>query len=980
MSLCSQTQAFYDGRLGGDEADRQRAHLATCPRCQGELHDLVQLGLLADELVESGAWKPEPRLRLAGPGARPRRRWGVAMAAAALAASIAIAVGVARRWRPADREEALLVELASAPTRPLEARFSRREADHFRRYAPDLAPAAPARMPLKQLAALEDKGDLVGVATAFALAGDFARADALLERVPRAPSVDSDRAAVALQRGKLEEALIAVDAALAQSPDSSQALWNRGLILRDLGLDALAADSFARVAKLGEPGWSEEARERSEQLANAVSRRRDGWLAANAAGRAMVRDGTPIPVEQAAARPGIARLYLYHAVRAAPSRDRVRALLPTAIALDQATGEHVLERYVERVAEADWRTRTALSRTYLDMYLDPGKLDAAAKAAWLDRIRRAGQDDLLLGALMLTDALPAQLPEYRKLADAGGDPWMQAVAVEETAKAAVARGELLDAERQLVAALPACHRRGIEYRCGYLSRQLAELYSSMYRFSEARSTALAGWEQARRGNEWGFEAIFLQDLAWASADHRSIALARAYLDETERRQLDNCEVERYVRLRQARLSVDELQPERARAQLGRAPLCDQPLPLGGVEALAILAHWKGTAAETDQARAALASLRSRGMRPGERAIADELEGRLTVERDAASGRALLDRAIGEAEALPSWDTDATEARSFSYAALIAEAGRAAAWDDALSLFARESCVEPPSRCALGVAVDYDRLIVAARGADGHSIGSFHEAGALPEMAHLVPDAIKAALAACPAVDVFARPPLQGHADLLPRELAWRYRVGRPSPAPPPLYGARRLVVTGVEPPPSLGLPKLRPWSGAERAEPDETLVLLDGAAATPSRVLAEMRRAGEIEFHAHGLVDLGVSEVSLLALSPDGDGRYALTAGEVRKQRLEGAPLVVLAACRAAEAAPYRHRPWSLPVAFVEAGARAVLASPAPLSDGEAEPFFRSVRARIKSGQPAAIALRDARMEWASRDPHTTVQSVLLFE
>ena len=59
-------------------------------------------------------------------------------------------------------------------------------------------------------------------------------------------------------------------------------------------------------------------------------------------------------------------------------------------------------------------------------------------------------------------------------------------------------------------------------------------------------------------------------------------------------------------------------------------------------------------------------------------------------------------------------------------------------------------------------------------------------------------------------------------------------------------------------------------------------------------------------------------------------------------------------ACHAGATASYRHEPWGLPAAFVEAGARAVIASPDIISDADAGAFFDAVRAQIeRGGSPA---------------------------
>ena len=101
-----------------------------------------------------------------------------------------------------------------------------------------------------------------------------------------------------------------------------------------------------------------------------------------------------------------------------------------------------------------------------------------------------------------------------------------------------------------------------------------------------------------------------------------------------------------------------------------------------------------------------------------------------------------------------------------------------------------------------------------------------------------------------------------------------------------------LVVADVEPPASLGLPHLASWS-------HEAATTLLGPAATPARVLAAIGQARDVTIHAHGFANQG--DASYLALSPDPNGQYALTAREVSRAKLASAPLVILAACESAK-------------------------------------------------------------------------------
>src|SRR5207253_10324282 len=131
-----------------------------------------------------------------------------------------------------------------------------------REYRPYDVPrgGAPAgQVPLGTLAKLEEKGDLQGLATGQLLRGEREQAARTLARAPRSPDVDSDRAAAALQSGAADEALILLDPVLSVNPSHPQALWNRALALRELGLPLAAAEAFTAAAALKEPGWSGEA-------------------------------------------------------------------------------------------------------------------------------------------------------------------------------------------------------------------------------------------------------------------------------------------------------------------------------------------------------------------------------------------------------------------------------------------------------------------------------------------------------------------------------------------------------------------------------------------------------------------------------------------------------------------------------------------------------------------------------------------------
>jgi CHAT domain-containing protein len=216
--------------------------------------------------------------------------------------------------------------------------------------------------------------------------------------------------------------------------------------------------------------------------------------------------------------------------------------------------------------------------------------------------------------------------------------------------------------------------------------------------------------------------------------------------------------------------------------------------------------------------------------------------------------------------------------------------------------------------------------------------------------------------------VLARAPFQGTPRLLPDNIAWRYRSARPRPVGP--AGTKRVVVADVEPPVSLELPRLANWSSSGE--------VVAGPAATPSRVLAAIGDANEVVVHAHGIVDQ--MDASYIALSTDAAGHFALTTRDVGATRFHTSPLIVLAACRASQGALILHAPWSLPAAFVKAGARAVVASPSPIPDGDAAAFFDDFDRRVQGGIDAAVALRDARVAWLGQSRGDWVKDLIVFE
>jgi hypothetical protein len=282
-----------------------------------------------------------------------------------------------------------------------------------------------------------------------------------------------------------------------------------------------------------------------------------------------------------------------------------------------------------------------------------------------------------------------------------------------------------------------------------------------------------------------------------------------------------------------------------------------------------------------------------------------------------------------------------------------------------------------------------RAVIVVRGADGKDRGRYLPERHRPPGALSVPADLTRGLAGCERVGVMASATLQGHPGVLPAELAWSYAaraVGRVVDSRPPPDEPHPLIVTNVTPPPEL---ELQPLS--TQLPDDVSATTLSGAAATPTRVLTAMVDATEIQFHTHALLDVGVSDASHLVLSPEqpvrgtpavrADPPYALTAEAIRGVKLRRRPIVVLEACHSAVGARYEHEPWSLPDAFLAAGARGVFAAATEIPDVASGRFFARVLARVRGGAAPAVALRDERIAALREDPgNPWAAGVILFE
>ncbi|HZN92126.1 MAG TPA: hypothetical protein VFB81_05455 [Myxococcales bacterium] len=891
----------------------------------------------------------------------------------------------------ACREPAVEPDLCSVPApAPIGAlRLTARCASAYRPPAPPGAPPADVP-PLRALARLEARGDLGELAAAWFLRGNLQQAAAYLKRSPPSPDRDSDLAAVACARGQHAEALELLDSVLDRRADHPQALWNRGVVLRQMDLSLLAAESFERAAAGAGPGWSEEARARAAALRDESAGRERAWKAARDALQATI--GAPpgslpaVPVDALARFPGLSREHLYDALRTASDRRQALALLPLAEALDQASGpgSTVLRDHVQRVAAADFARRAPLAREYLELYL--GKHSAPADL--VARLRRAGERerDLLFGALVKAQAVQRTAGEVEALARGWDDPWLQLDAEMELARLDALAGRHEEGDRRLLEALRRCAEANLPYQCLLVHRRLSDNQTAANLLPSAEEHGRAMLRQARALGERGMENSALLALAQALRFQLQFASARAMMSEALARSPGDARMCSYVHRNLTVLALVGFRVEEARKELELALGCGPSITLIGAWAISELA-WRSPA-PSDAGRLALTlgQLSPNVETPGRRMLALWIRGRFELLSDRAAGEALLRQAISASEPLLATDANARDAWTRAYQDLALVAARGEDWAAAMAVMAERLRVAAPARCALGAVVVNERTAVVVRGPDGRVDGSYDSSRRAElgrSLEGLVPSRLVAMLEGCPRVDVLTTSPLDTRSGLLPPHLAWSYRVGpgrepRGGGPPPPPRTQRHLVVANVEAPASLRLARLAPWNIP--GPPSGSTVTVSGAGATPSRVLSAMAEATTIDIHAHGLLNPLLSGATAVALAPEPDGRYALTAEAIGRARLHGAPVVSLAACAVAWRPALIHETFSLPQSFIEAGARAVMAATVDIPDS-AGGFFSSVRERIQAGTEPAVALRDERLRRLRSDPAAGwVEDVLLYE
>ncbi|HZI13036.1 MAG TPA: tetratricopeptide repeat protein [Myxococcus sp.] len=459
---CTKLHLFVDGELPEGDAEAYRQHLTRCAECEVGLRDLLQLEMLAARALQPAGGEAPGKVTPLRPWMQQAWRAAVPVA---LAAGLA-AVGVLRYQ--AEPQVPPEVWLESASGRTMEARLSHAQADRFKPFSPMRGSAlAPEPVSLRPLAQMEERNDYRGIAAAYALRGDWQQAEAFLAKAPDSVATSNDRAALALSKRQWEEALELLTGALRKEPRHPQALWNRGLALRELGLSQRAEEAFRQVAALPgqEAGWVGEALMKADELREDVRKEQERWSGQVREARKLLADGADAAeVQQLSQQKAVARAALYETVRTATDAAVVRSLMPLARELDGG-GEPVLQDYVKATAARDFTVRAPLAREYQKL------LDGQASPGVLDMLRHADAQDLYFGAVLLTGAAVKDEEAFKALqrfAHVARDPWLHLLVEREQARRQDADGKADSAEQRLLTARRTCGAYTAQFRCAEL--------------------------------------------------------------------------------------------------------------------------------------------------------------------------------------------------------------------------------------------------------------------------------------------------------------------------------------------------------------------------------------------------------------------------------------------------------------------------------------------------------------------------------
>jgi len=981
-------EAFFDGLLPSDEAKAFKEHFATCDECDRRMGELMALDALMErQKARAPVRVPEPERE--DWFARYREWLRPAFAGGlAVAATLVLVIGYQRVsgavpediLRPDPKYRLTLGRSAN----PLAQKYQPPGAGHL---GSNNEPSMPSAATMDKL---EREKDWLTIASAYLVRrkepGEALR---VLDNLPPGPDADSERALAHLVRrssdlGDFGEALKLAERALSANPKHGPALWNKALAQQEMGLTLLAARTFDAVAQLGEPDWEREARDTAASLRAEAEKVRAVAAEAVKAGRKLQESGE-LPDDKYIQFPDISYAF-YARVRMSASKEELNKLLPLAKKLDQHSNGTAAQDYMDWAASRDFATRAPLVRQYIQLVLRPGspKQDDAT----INKLWDSKENDLAVAAKSLRSPALADLDKFDRHCREMRNPWYDVMALVHRARALEKEARSSEAIAAYEQALRKARAASLDYRQIQVSQELIDLLLVQSEWDQAYTVIQSGGEVATRTGAWYDQLSFIKATGQLARFRNDLPLATACFEEARERIKDdpNREEQRFIYEELALLASVDLRADEARAHLDAAIATKLPLSKRGAVALADVARWRPEPEVDRQAMEAFKANWDRaGLNPGERASPTHALGRWMIELNREEGRKLLEEAIAMAARVPA-NQDAARARTASITSLVMDAGKSRDFKTVWQLLEREAEAPLPARCAVALTTDSERSVVLALGQDGTLEAEYDGGRTISRPSRLdgyIPPRLLGLVERCPEVKVIARAPLLGLPGALPSRIPWAYvlpgKAKLADRAVVPEGPAQHLVVQN----PALSerrrksLPPLIEWlKPGEHPE----INIISGVGATPSVVLGEMGSASEIDIVTHNLVNPNSGE-AYLVLAQESGGQDRLLASRIRPGSLPRRPLVLLVACGSAIPAPVLWAPHSLPAAFLEGGAKAVLAAAVAIPVADGPIFFSEVRAQIQRGVPPAIALRDVRQKWLARgEVMKWAEDVILFE
>ena len=270
------TSAYFDGALPEAEEAAAVDHLADCAACQGLLRDAATFDAVISEapVVAKISELATPEVPVVPISNARRKRWPLAVVGFGVAAAAACALWFVQHGPHHDA-----VQLALAPERAVEARFTGDNFGRHRPYAPLRGDRAHEAVSLDDLAALErEPASLPDLIAGLAVTGNLARANELAG-TRTDTGANTDRAALALLAGHPDQAIdlayLAVEITEGhpdpRSPSAGAAWWNLALAARDLDLPRVSRDAFAHAGRFDDDAWIAESQRQIAALERRIA-------------------------------------------------------------------------------------------------------------------------------------------------------------------------------------------------------------------------------------------------------------------------------------------------------------------------------------------------------------------------------------------------------------------------------------------------------------------------------------------------------------------------------------------------------------------------------------------------------------------------------------------------------------------------------------------------------------------------------------